>query len=143
MSKKTKIKKLELDILVAIQDFVDNARDSMKLLMNYLSLPYSSIHQEMRFDLKQKHQSGNINKDIFYWFHGYQCRFEFANGCELDVNLRDFGSVEALLDPYFVGNFIQTSGKHHSVTAIIEDTFHDTRLILETLNEVILEKVTF
>lgn len=85
-------------------------------------------------------QSGNLNEEWGYFFHGFECGFGHRRtGQDLDVRLGFMGetgtSEFGVLDPYFFAHFVRSTPGLEPVADLFTDDYHDPNRTLDVLLE--------
>jgi hypothetical protein len=128
--------KNNIGIFITItQNFSDDAR----FLVIKLSQAYNlEVDNKMPMNtflkLKNQMQSGFLDDQWTYFFHGNECRFKHKNGQITEVIL-NFEDEYGALDPFFLGKYIKTNPKYPNINTKIKDEFEDGLKIMEVLQE--------
>lgn len=79
--------------------------------------------------------TGMLDDVWSYFFHGRECRFRNkVTGQVIDITLQQMEDPYMRVDPYFFGEYVQTSSSEMEVASFINDSFHDSLRILDVLS---------
>ncbi len=122
------------EFVQAAQDFRELATELMTRLAHKLGASPEDFSNNPIF-WGQYEQTGMLDEDWEYFFHGYGCRFGSESRWQaLEVLLGIPGEFGAL-EPYFFGGFLGCTPKWKHLAALAPDKFSDMPPIMKALCE--------